>query len=67
MMQAQSEFVSKRLRIAGVLIVLGLIVEAVSLIWNHPLSFVAFLGVGGLLLFLGVVVYLTALVNPRQS
>jgi len=67
MTQAQSEFVSKRLRIAGVLIVLGLIVEAVSLIWNHPLSFVAFLGVGGLLLFLGVVVYLTALVNPRQS
>jgi hypothetical protein len=61
------DFVSRRLRIAGVFIVLGLIVEGISLIWNHPLSFVAFLGVGGLLLFLGIVVYLTALVSPRQS
>jgi len=60
-------FISKRLRIAGVLIVLGLVVEGLSLIWNHPLSFVAFLGVGGLLLLLGIVVYLTALVTPRQS
>jgi len=61
------DFISRRLRIAGVLIVLGLIVEALSLIWNHPLSFVAFLAIGGLLLFLGIVVYLTALVSPRQS
>jgi len=61
------DFISRRLRIAGVLIVLGLIVEALSLIWNHPLSFVAFLSIGGLLLFLGIVVYLTALVTPRQS
>ena len=61
------DFISRRLRIAGVLIVLGLIVEALSLIWNHPLSFVAFLGIGGLLLLLGIVVYLTALVTPRQS
>jgi hypothetical protein len=60
-------FISRRLRIAGVLIVFGLIVEGISLIWNHPLSFVAFLGIGGLLLFLGIVVYLTALVSPRQS
>ena len=63
----QDDFISKRLRIAGTLIVLGLIVEALSLIWNHPLSFVAFLAIGGLLLFLGIVVYLTALVSPRQS
>jgi len=28
------------------------LVEAVSLIWNHPLSFVAFQGLGGLLLYL---------------
>ena len=61
------DFIYKRLRIAGMLIAIGLIVEALSLIWNHPLSFVAFLGIGGLLLFLGVAVYLTALVSPRRS
>lgn len=67
MTQMSDEFINKRLRIAGILIAIGLIVEAFSLIWNHPLSFVAFLGVGGLLLFLGIVLYLTALVTPRQS
>jgi hypothetical protein len=62
-----NNFLSRRLRIAGILIALGLCVEALSLIWNHPLSFVAFLGIGGLLLFLGIVAYLTALVSPGQS
>jgi len=65
--QNQNEFISKRLRLAGLLIALGLVVEGLSLTWNHPLSFVAFLAIGGLLLLLGIVVYLTALVSPRQS
>ncbi len=34
---------------------------------NHPLSFVAFIGLGSLVLFVGVVIYLTALVFPRQA
>ncbi len=41
-------FISRRLRLSGILIIVGLIVEGLSLIWNHPLSFVAFLGLGGL-------------------
>ena len=53
----------KRLKIAGVFIVLGLIVEGLSLLWNHPLSFVAFLGIGGLLLTSGIVLYLWTLVS----
>jgi len=65
--QDQNPYIAKRLRLAGTLIALGLVVEAVSLSWNHPLSFVAFLGIGGLLLFLGIVVYLAALVSPGQS
>jgi hydrogenase/urease accessory protein HupE len=67
MTRMSDEFINKRLRIAGIMIAIGLIVEAFSLIWNHPLSFVAFLGIGGLLLFLGIVLYLAALVSPRQS
>jgi hypothetical protein len=61
MTQIQEEFISKRVRIAGVLILLGLLVEGLSLMWNHPLSFIAFLAVGGLLLAAGVVVYLLML------
>ena len=62
-----NEFISKRLRASGTLIILGLLVEALSLIWNHPLSFVVFLGLGGLLLLAGIVIYLTALVSLRPS
>jgi hypothetical protein len=58
---------AKRLRAAGTLIIAGLLVEGFSLFWNHPLSFIAFLGIGGLLIFVGVVIYLVALVSPRPS
>lgn len=63
----QDAFISKRLRTSGILVILGLLVEALSLMWNHPLSFVVFLGLGGLLLLVGIVIYLTALVSPRSS
>jgi hypothetical protein len=57
----------KRLRLAGALIIAGLVVEGASLWWNHPLSFVAFIGLGGLLLAAGIVVYLFALVAPAKK
>lgn len=57
----------KKLRTAGILIIIGLVVEAASLGWNHPLSFVAFLGISGLFLALGIVLYLWALVSYRQA
>jgi hypothetical protein len=61
MTQIQEEFITKRVRIAGIFILLGLVVESLSLMWNHPLSFITFLAVGGLLLAAGVVVYLLML------
>lgn len=63
----QDSFIVKRLRFAGLLILAGLAVEAASLAWNHPLSFMAFLGVGGLLLAAGVVIYLLALVTSPKD
>lgn len=44
------------------LIILGLLVEIVSLLWFHPLSFVLFIFVGMILIGLGIVVYLGSLV-----
>ncbi len=67
MTQTGEEFVSRKLRVAGTLIILGLLVEGVSLVWNHPLSFIAFLGIGGFLMFLGIAIYLIVLVSPRRS
>lgn len=58
--------IAQRLRIAGILIVLGLVVELLTLAWNNPISFIVFLGVGGLLMFLGIVLYLWTLVSEDQ-
>ncbi len=63
MTSTTNTFLSKRLRRSGILIVAGLVVEGLSLVWNHPLSFVAFLGLGGLLLAAGIVLYLWSLVS----
>jgi hypothetical protein len=61
-MNASEPRVTRYLRISGVLIILGLLVEALSLIRIHPLSFLAFMFIGGGLLAAGVVTYLYSLV-----
>ena len=50
------------LQVSSGLIILGLLVEIVSLLWFHPLSFVLFIFVGATLIGLGIVVYLVSLV-----
>jgi hypothetical protein len=58
--------VERRLQISGLLIILGLLVEASCLAWRGPLAFLVFLGLGGLLLFAGIVVFLFSLVSTPQ-
>jgi hypothetical protein len=54
------------LRIAGTLLIVGLLIEALCLWSPKPIAFVIFVAVGGLLLFAGVTVYLFSLVStPR--
>jgi len=65
-MEMHEAHIAHRLRIAGILIVLGLIVQLLTLDWNHPITFLLFLGVGGLLLFAGMAVYLWSLVSEKQ-
>jgi hypothetical protein len=62
----ENVFITKRLRLAGMFIIAGVLVQGLSLVWNHPLSFLAFLGIGGLAMFLGIVIYLAALVSPQR-
>ena len=58
-----SALMERRLRISGILIVLGLVVEALSLIRIHPLAFLGFMFVGGGLLVAGIAIYLYSLVS----
>ncbi len=66
-MQNQANLIHAKLRWSGGFIILGLIVQALSLLWNHPLSFIAFVTLGGLLLAIGIVLYLLTLVNMQTA
>jgi predicted membrane channel-forming protein YqfA (hemolysin III family) len=57
----------KRRQVAGVFIVLGLVIEALCLIFSTPIAFVIFVAIGGLLMFVGIVLYLHSLVSNLKA
>lgn len=57
----------KRLRLAGVLVIIGLLVEGVCLLWAGPLAFIFLVAVGGLLCVTGIAVYLYSLVSAGEA
>ena len=63
-METNNLKMTARLRIAGVLVFVGLLIEAFTLTWNNPIAFVVFIGLGGLLMGLGILFYLLSLVSP---
>jgi hypothetical protein len=54
--------IRRLLRISSGLVIAGLVLEIVSLLWFHPLSFVLFAFVAATLIGLGILVYLASLV-----
>jgi hypothetical protein len=54
--------IRRLLQIASALVIVGLLLEIVSLLWFHPLSFVLFAFVAATLIGLGILVYLASLV-----
>jgi len=54
-------FLEKRIRRSAVLISIGVLVLLFSLLWKHPLSFMAFLVVGCPLILVGSLLYLYSL------
>jgi len=50
------------LQVSSALIIIGLLLEIVSLVWFHPLSFVLFAFIAATLIGLGILVYLASLV-----
>jgi hypothetical protein len=54
---------NRRLEVSGTLLNLGLLIEAVCLLWARPLAFIVLVGLGGLLILAGILVYLYSLVS----
>jgi hypothetical protein len=55
------------LRIAGSLIMVGLIIELVTLKWSHPTAFLFFLLLGGTLMAVGIITYLFSLTSNENT
>jgi hypothetical protein len=59
---------SNSFRLAGVLLIAGLCIETISLFWVHPIAFLAFFVIGGVLLAAGVLLYLSSIIfQPSPS
>jgi len=65
MLKANS--LERRLQIAGMILILGLLVEGLCLLSHGAVGFMIFTALGGSLLLLGVIVYLLALVKSASS
>jgi RsiW-degrading membrane proteinase PrsW (M82 family) len=58
----------RRLRISGIFVIIGLVVEALCLVWSRPIAFVVLVCIGGALIGLGVLVFLYSLLSaPLHS
>ena len=54
-------------RMSGALLLLGLSVEAGSLLWSHPIAFLLFVSVGGFLTLAGTLLYLYSLLPASHA
>jgi hypothetical protein len=64
---ARATKMEKRLRLSGVFVLLGLIVDVASLQWAHPTAFLVFAFIGAPLLFVGIVLFLYSLVSVQET
>jgi hypothetical protein len=57
----------RKLQISGMILIFGLLVEAVCLLGRGPIAFLVFTGFGGSLLLAGITYYLLALVRSGSG
>ena len=57
----------RRLLVAVRLVLGGVVLQALTLFWNHPLSFLAFLGTGVPLSAAGIVAYLALVLSSKKE
>ena len=66
--RAAPRTIERRLRLAGLLLLLGLLVEAGTLFaLDRPMGFLTFAGAAGLLVLAGIVLYLWAVVSQGSA
>lgn len=62
-----NDLLERRLQIAGIVLILGLLAEGLCLMGRGPIAFLLFVGLAGLLLLVGIVIFLFALVRAGHN
>ncbi len=55
----------RKLQLSGIILILGLVVEALCLLGHGPIAFIVFAGLSGVLFALGILLYLYSLVSAK--
>jgi len=55
----------RKLQLSGILLILGLLVEALCLLGHGPIAFIIFACLGGILFAVGILLYLYSLVSAK--
>jgi hypothetical protein len=58
---------TRRLRWAGGFAFVGVLIEALALLWTHPTAFLAFALIGIPFVMLGVLIFLWSLVSAERA
>ena len=59
--------IQSKIRWSGRLVVIGLVVQMLSLLWTHPLAFICFAVVGCPLVGAGILLFLYSLVTHETA
>jgi hypothetical protein len=57
----------RELQISGIILIFGLVVEALCLLGHGPIAFLVFIGLGGLAFLVAIAYYLLALVRSGSA
>lgn len=57
----------RRIRVSAILLIIGLLVEAISLRWAHPTAFLVFVFIGGAFMAAGGLIFLYSLVEGDRA
>jgi RsiW-degrading membrane proteinase PrsW (M82 family) len=58
--------IERRIRASAALLIVGLMIEAITLRWAHPTAFLVFMCIGGTCLGAGILLFLYSLVSTED-
>jgi hypothetical protein len=62
-----ASLLERKLQLSGMILILGLVVESLCLLGHGPIAFLLFVGLGGVLFAVGMLLYLYSLVGAKAE